>query len=539
MTIVAMNEVVKSFTGDIILEKVSLQLEEGERVGLIGRNGEGKSTILKILKGTEGVDSGIVTSKKGARIGLLEQLSSVDPNIIVIIVEHYLRTSFGELEDMEKELRSLEAEMATNASEKLMNRYGDKMALFGELGGYEMDANLNKVVNGLGIGLLLSQRWGDLSGGEKTKAALAHLLLQKTDLLLLDEPTNHLDLMAVEWLTAFLQHYSGTVLVVSHDRYFLDEVVEKMVELENRELIVYHTNFSGYLKEREERLLREFQDYKDQQKKIKKMQQAIKRLRQWAMQANPPNDAMFRRAKNMERALERMEKVKRPVLTQKQMQLQFDEAGRSGQEVVVMENLSKSFSEKAIVQDVSLQIRQGERVAIIGENGAGKSTLLKIMEGKVVPDGGMIKVGASVKIASLSQQMEELNEALTVLDAFRDKVAVTEGEARQMLAGFMFYGEMVFRKVGNISGGERMRLRLAQFINMPVNTLILDEPTNHLDIASREILEEALRAFSGTIITVSHDRYFIDQLCSKVIWLENKQLTVYEGNYSYATSKRR
>lgn len=285
MTIVAMNDVVKSFTGDIILEKVSLQLEEGERVGLIGRNGEGKSTILKILKGTEGVDSGIVTSKKGAKIGLLEQLSTVDPNIIV---EQYLRTSFGELEELEKELRALEGEMATNSSEKLMNRYGDKMALFGELGGYEMDANLNKVVNGLGIGLLLSQRWGDLSGGEKTKAALAHLLLQKTDLLLLDEPTNHLDLMAVEWLTAFLQHYSGTVLVVSHDRYFLDEVVGKMVELENRELIVYHTNFSGYLKEREERLLREFQDYKDQQKKIKKMQQAIKRLRQWAMQANPP-----------------------------------------------------------------------------------------------------------------------------------------------------------------------------------------------------------------------------------------------------------
>ncbi|HEC0602024.1 TPA: ABC-F family ATP-binding cassette domain-containing protein [Listeria monocytogenes] len=536
MTIVAMNKVVKSFTGDIILEKVSLQLEEGERVGLIGRNGEGKSTILKILKGTEGVDSGIVTSKKGAKIGLLEQLSTVDPNIIV---EQYLRTSFGELEDLEKELRALEGEMATNASEKLMNRYGDKMALFGELGGYEMDANLNKVVNGLDIGKLLSQSWGDLSGGEKTKTALAHLLLQKTDLLLLDEPTNHLDLMAVEWLTVFLQHYSGTVLVVSHDRYFLDEVVEKMVELENRELIVYHTNFSGYLKEREERLLREFQDYKDQQKKIKKMQQAIKRLRQWAMQANPPNDAMFRRAKNMERALERMEKVKRPVLTQKQMQLQFDEAGRSGQEVVVMENLSKSFSEKTIIQEVSLQIRQGERVAIIGENGAGKSTLLKIMEGKVVPDDGVIKVGASVKIASLSQQMEELNEEMTVLDAFRDKVVVTEGEARQMLAGFMFYGEMVFRKVRNISGGERMRLRLAQFINMPVNTLILDEPTNHLDIASREVLEEAIRAFSGTIITVSHDRYFIDQLCSKVIWLENKQLTVYEGNYSYATSKRR
>lgn len=535
MTIVAMNDVVKRFTGDVVLDKVSLQLEEGERVGLIGRNGEGKSTILKILKGLENVDSGIVTHKKGVKIGLLNQMSTVHSEMLV---EDYLRTSFGELQRLEKELRELEQEMATNSSEKLMNRYGDKMALFGELGGYEMDADLNKVVNGLGIKQLKNRKWSELSGGEKTKAGLAHLLLQKTDLLLLDEPTNHLDFHAVEWLTSFLQHYTGTVFVVSHDRYFLDEVVQKMVELENKELIIYNTNFSGYLKEREERLLREFQDYKDQQKKIKKMEKAIKQLRIWAMAANPPSDAMFRRAKNMEKALERIVMVKRPVLTQKQMQLQFDEAGRSGQEVVIIENVSKEFEDKVIVKNVSMQIRQGERVALIGENGTGKTTLLKMIEGKVATDSGYIKVGPSVKIASLSQQMEELNQEMTVLEAFRDKVAVTEGEARKMLAGFMFYGEMVFRKVGNISGGERMRLRLAQFINMPVNTLILDEPTNHLDIASREVLEEAIRSFSGTVITVSHDRYFMDQLCSKVIWLENKQLTTYEGNYSYALTKR-
>lgn len=535
MTVVAMNDVVKSFTGDIVLDKVSLQLEEGERVGLIGRNGKGKSTILKILKGLEGVDYGIVTHKKEVKIGLLEQLSTVDSEINV---EEYLRTSFGKLQLLENEIRTLEKELTTNTSEKLLNRYGDKMSLFGELGGYEMDANLNKVVNGLGISMLKTRKWSELSGGEKTKTALAHLLLQKTDLLLLDEPTNHLDFMAVEWLTAFLQHYTGTVFVVSHDRYFLDEVVQKMVELENKKLIIYNTNFSGYLKEREERLLHEFQQYKDQQKKIKKMEKAIKQLRIWAMASNPPSDAMFRRAKNMEKALERIVMVKRPVLTQKQMQLQFDEAGRSGQEVVVMENLTKAFVDKPIVKDASLQIRQGERVALIGKNGTGKTTLLKMIEGKVTPDSGFIKVGPSVKIASLSQQMEELNQELTVLEAFRDKVEVTEGDARKMLAGFMFYGEMVFRKVENISGGERMRLRLAQFINMPVNTLVLDEPTNHLDIASREVLEEAIKSFSGTVIIVSHDRYFMDQLCSKVIWLENQQLITYEGNYSYALTKR-
>lgn len=535
MTIIAMNNVVKSFAGDLILDKVSLQLEEGERVGLIGRNGEGKSTILKILKGLEEVDSGIVTHKKGAKIGLLEQLSTVDSELVV---EEYLRTSFGELHSLEQELRGLELEMATNSNDKLMNRYGDKMTLFGELGGYEMDANLNKVVNGLGIKQLITRRWGELSGGEKTKAALAHLLLQKTDLLLLDEPTNHLDFLAVEWLTEFLQHYAGTVFVVSHDRYFLDEVVQKMVELENKELIIYNTNFSGYLKEREARLLREFQDYKDQQKKIKKMEKAIKQLRIWAMASNPPSDAMFRRAKNMEKALDRIVTVKKPTLTQKQMQLQFDEARRSGQEVVIMKGVSKAFADKTIVKNVSVQIMQGERIALIGENGTGKTTLLKMIEGLVVPDAGFIKVGPSVKVAYLSQQMEELNPEITVLEAFRDKVAVTEGEARKMLAGFLFYGEMVFRKVGNISGGERMRLRLASFIHMPINTLILDEPTNHLDIVSREVLEEAIKSFSGTVITVSHDRYFMDQLCSKVIWLENQQLTVYEGNYSYAITKR-
>lgn len=347
-----------------------------------------------------------------------------------------------------------------------------------------------------------------------------------------------MDFLAVEWLTEFLQHYAGTVFVVSHDRYFLDEVVQKMVELENKELIIYNTNFSGYLKEREARLLREFQDYKDQQKKIKKMEKAIKQLRIWEMASNPPSDAMFRRAKNMEKALDRIVTVKKPTLTQKQMQLQFDEARRSGQEVVVMKGVSKAFADKTIVKDVSVQIMQGERIALIGENGTGKTTLLKMIEGLVVPDAGFIKVGPSVKVAYLSQQMEELNPEITVLEAFRDKVAVTEGEARKMLAGFLFYGETVFRKVGNISGGERMRLRLASFIHMPINTLILDEPTNHLDIVSREVLEEAIKSFSGTVITVSHDRYFMDQLCSKVIWLENQQLTVYEGNYSYAITKR-
>lgn len=267
------------------------------------------------------------------------------------------------------------------------------------------------------------------------------------------------------------------------------------------------------------------------------MKQAIKQLREWGARANPPNDAFFRRAKNMERMLDKMEKVKRPVLAQKEMNLAFEESKRSGDEVAIFEGVEKRYGEKVLLAEAVLTIHQKERVAIVGDNGAGKSTLLKLLTGAEIPDAGAVKLGSSVKLAYLSQQMEELDANQTVLEAFRDQVRVTEGEARNMLAGFMFYQEMVFRKVANLSGGERMRLRLARFIHQPVNTLILDEPTNHLDIASREVLEEALRNFKGTIITVSHDRYFIDQICSKVIHLHEGRLNVYSGNYTYFAQK--
>lgn len=534
MKIVDLNQVTKSYAGDKVLEGVSMQIMEGERVGLIGRNGEGKSTILKLIAGMEMADSGLVTRKKDAAIGMLRQIPEEFSELTVIEV---LERSFAELLAMQKQMVDLERQMAVDASEKVMERYGNLMAQFAEQGGYEMQAELGKVVAGLGLAELVNKKWQALSGGEKTKTALGALLLEKPELLLLDEPTNHLDLNAVIWLTKFLQSYKGAVLVVSHDRYFLDEVVTKMIELENKELITYRTNFSGYLKEREERLLREFQAYKDQQKKIKKMKQAIKQLREWGARANPPNDAFFRRAKNMERMLDKMEKVKRPVLAQKEMNLAFEESKRSGDEVASFEGVSKRYGGKVLLVEEMLSIRQKDRVAIVGDNGTGKSTLLKLLVGAEKPDAGTVKLGSSVKLAYLSQQMEELDACETVIEAFRDKVRVTEGEARNMLAGFMFYQEMVFRKVANLSGGERMRLRLARFIHQPVNTLVLDEPTNHLDIASREVLEEALRNFKGTIITVSHDRYFIDQICSKVLHLHNGRLKVYSGNYTYFAQK--
>ncbi|MBC1975523.1 ABC-F type ribosomal protection protein [Listeria booriae] len=536
MTIVALNNVTKRFTGDLILEKISLQVEEGERIGLIGRNGEGKSTILKIIARLETVDDGIVSVKRSATVGLLNQMPNVSGNAIV---RDYLRTAFADVLALQAELTELEQRMTTDMSERLLAQYGEKQARFIDLGGYNLDTNMDKILHGLGISHLAEKVWEQLSGGERTKVSLAKMLLEEPDLLLLDEPTNHLDLQAVDWLTQFLRAYKGTVLVVSHDRYFLDEVVQKIVELENKELITYHTNFSGYLVEREERLLKEFRDYKDQQKKIKKMQQAIKRLRQWAMEANPPNDALFRRAKNMEKALARIDVLKKPALEQKNMRLEFEESKRSGEDVVIFDAVWKQFGDRVLFGGLDCHIRQKERVAIVGNNGAGKSTFLKMVLGEVAPDVGTVHVGPSVDIAYLSQHMDVGDENQTVLEAFRDKVAVVEGDARHMLATFLFYGEMVFRKVANLSGGERMRLSLAQFMNQPVNTLLLDEPTNHLDIASREVLEEALRNFEGTIITISHDRFFMNQICDRTLWLENGEIVSYGGNYSYASEKRK
>ncbi|MBC2675636.1 ribosomal protection-like ABC-F family protein [Listeria booriae] len=536
MTIVALNNVTKRFTGDLILEKISLQVEEGERIGLIGRNGEGKSTILKIIARLETVDDGIVSVKRSATVGLLNQMPNVSGNAIV---RNYLRTAFADVLALQAELTELEQRMTTDMSERLLAQYGEKQARFIDLGGYNLDTNMDKILHGLGISHLAEKFWEQLSGGERTKVSLAKMLLEEPDLLLLDEPTNHLDLQAVDWLTQFLRAYKGTVLVVSHDRYFLDEVVQKIVELENKELITYHTNFSGYLVEREERLLKEFRDYKDQQKKIKKMQQAIKRLRQWAMEANPPNDALFRRAKNMEKALARIDVLKKPALEQKNMRLEFEESKRSGEDVVIFDAVWKQFGDRVLFDGLDCHIRQKERVAIVGNNGAGKSTFLKMVLGEVAPDVGTVHVGPSVDIAYLSQHMDVGDENQTVLEAFRDKVAVVEGDARHMLATFLFYGEMVFRKVANLSGGERMRLSLAQFMNQPVNTLLLDEPTNHLDIASREVLEEALRNFEGTIITISHDRFFMNQICDRTLWLENGEIVSYGGNYSYASEKRK
>ncbi len=538
MIICSANQIGKMYGGNAIFENITFEIKAKERVGLVGRNGSGKTTLIRLLAREETPDAGQIYWKKDAVIGYLSQIPDYQDTTTT---KDVLKTAFADLLIVEAKMKKLEREMAVekdaNLLQKLMAEYGALQDEFALNGGYEIEASIEKIVLGLNMQHLVDQSFSKLSGGEKTKAGLGLILLKQPDLLLLDEPTNHLDLMAVEWLGSFLKEYPGTVLVISHDRYFLDEAVNKVLDMEDGEVTIYHTNFTRFVKEKEERLLKAFQDYEEQQKKIKKMKEAIKRLRDWANRANPPNADLHRRARNMERALERIEKIKRPILNRKKMNLEIEAAERSGKDVITLEDVSKSIGDKKLFQQVNMHIAFQDRVAIIGENGTGKSTLLKLILQEFTVDKGQIRIGSNVKIGYLSQHVFSGLKNETVLEAFRNEVSVTEGEARGILARFMFYGYAVFQKVSSLSGGERMRLRLAQLMHQDVNLLILDEPTNHLDIDSREVLEEALEEFEGTILAVSHDRYFINKLFSKIYWIEEKAVHAFAGNYTWAKEK--
>lgn len=533
------NDIAKMYAGTTIFEEVAFEIHEGDRVGLVGRNGSGKTTLFKLLAGIETPDKGQVHWKKGTRIGYLSQIPEYP--------EHFsgrdvLLQAFKELTVVERKMKECEQAMAEEKDASRLERYiadyGVLQEQFAHGGGYEMEASLARVASGLKIEDLLNKSFSSLSGGEKTKVSLGFTLLQNPDFLLLDEPTNHLDIDAVEWLGVFLKEYDGTVIVVSHDRYFLDEIANRIFDLEDGELTSYQTGYSGFVKEKEERLLREFQQYEEQQKKIKKMKEAIKRLREWANQANPPNEGLHKRARSMERALERMEKLDRPILNRKKMNMELDSAQRSGKDVVVVKGASKHFGSQTLFEDAHLHIQFQERTAIVGSNGSGKSTLLKMILGEVPADAGEVRIGSNVKIGYLSQHIQPGSEDETVLEAFRNEVSVAEGEARNILAGFLFYGHAVFRRVSKLSGGEKMRLRLAQLMYQDINFLILDEPTNHLDIESREVLEEALQDYKGTILAVSHDRYFLNKLFTRISWIENRQLLTFAGSYDWAKGKK-
>ncbi|KYG27640.1 ABC transporter ATP-binding protein [Alkalihalobacillus trypoxylicola] len=536
--IVQTNKITKNIAGQLIFEDLTMQIKEREIIGLVGRNGSGKSTFMKLLAKQDDVDSGEIHWRKQLNIGYVSQMKQ---HRFKGTVREFLTSTYHHLINLQKELHQLEEIMKNQEGKQLelsLERYGKLLEQFSSSGGYEIESEIEKVITGLNLKKLENQAMVTLSGGESTKVELAKALLAKPDLLLLDEPTNHLDLKAIEWLTQFIQSFSGSALIISHDRYFLDEIVTSIIDLEDGSMHQYHTNYSTFVVDKEAKLLQEFHHYQEQQKKIKKMKEAIKRLRIWANQANPPNEGLHKRARNMERALERIEKISKPKLEANTMKFDLKTSKRSGKDVVSLEQVGKSFQNRWLFREMNFHARFQDKIAIIGDNGTGKSTLLKMMLGKVVPSEGKVTIGSQVKIGYLSQHSYSNRKNETILDVFREQVAVTEGEARNILARFLFFGKQVWTSVDQLSGGEKMRLKLAIFMNQEINLLILDEPTNHLDIDSKEIVEEALSNFEGTIIAVSHDRYFLNKVFTQIYWLESGTLLHFPGNYNWAREKK-
>jgi ATPase subunit of ABC transporter with duplicated ATPase domains len=542
--IVTMTNIQKYYGANLVLSDISFEIREGDRVGLIGRNGQGKTTIAKILTGQYKPDGGTLTLRKGTKIGWLEQIPDYQDETSVLDV---LARGYRHVRDAQERMRVLEEQMtlpevyeAEERLQKVLGEYDRLRMAFEQGGGYEMEAHIERVARGLGVPeSQFARPFRSLSGGEKTKVGLAALLVERPDLLLLDEPTNHLDMHAVEWLEQYLLTYEGTVIVISHDRYFLDKVTTKIIEIEDGEAFTYHANYSGYQQQKEENLLNQFDAFQEQQKQIKKIQEAIKRLREWAKQ-NPQNVKFNRRANSMQKMLDRMEKVKRPIMERRAIDLQITQNERSGKQVAVLEEISKSFGNRTLFQGISEMLVYGERVFLIGENGAGKSTIFKMLLGDLQPDAGEVKLGARVEVGYLAQEAAPKDESKTVLQYFRDEVAVPmeEGQARGQLSRFLFYGADVFKAVKSLSGGEWTRLRLALLTYLKPNLLLLDEPTNHLDIDSREALEEALDDFPGTLLVISHDRYLINRLANRIWCLEQGMLTNYLGDFEYYKEKR-
>ncbi|MGZ7442506.1 ribosomal protection-like ABC-F family protein [Paenibacillus sp. TH7-28] len=527
----------KYYGAELVLSDVTFEIKTGETVGLIGRNGTGKTTLMKLLTSKEPPDRGQLHIRKNARIGALAQIPDYQSGETVRGV---LLEAFAELRLMLAEMKQLEAEMSAGGADSgaaggmdgLLRRYGELQEAFERGGGYEIDASIDRIAGGLGIPAEQFVRpFSSLSGGEKTKVGLAVILLQQPDLLLLDEPTNHLDMAAIEWLENYIRSFAGTVVIISHDRYFLDAVADKIIELEDGEAFTYYGNYSTYKEEKERRLLQQFADYQEQQKKIKKMQETIKQLIEWGNRSNPPNPSFHRRAASMQKALDRMVKLKRPILERKKIGLQLQQADRSGNDAIVLREVGCVRGARRLYSGLTHTLRYGEAAVLIGENGAGKSTLLKNVLGLEPPEEGEARLGARIDAGYLAQQSAPADHEETVLQFFRDEIGIETGEARHQLARFLFYGADVFKKVRSLSGGEWTRLRLAVLMHRKPNLLVLDEPTNHLDIDSREALEEALEEYAGTLLVVSHDRYFINKVAGQIWALEGGRMSVTLGNY--------
>ena len=510
-----------------ILNGLSFQVDSGERVGLLGKNGAGKTTLFRMLTGELEPDEGEIQLGAGRRVGLISQIPVYPAGYTV---EDVLRSAFARMYRMKDEMDALALRMEQGASdETTLRRYGELNARFEGLGGWDTDTAVNKVANGLSIPQAMRQRDFDcLSGGEKTRVNLGRLILEDTDVLLLDEPTNHLDLQATEWLEEYLRKFRGTVVTISHDRYFLDRTVTRIIEIQDGKAEFYSGNYSFYAIEKERRYQERMKQYLKEQAKIQQLEKAAEQMHLWAFMGN---DALHKRAFSMEKRIERMRTTQKPTKARK-LEARFQSREFKGDEVLQIKGLAKGFGEKHLFSEVYLRCEGGERIALLGENGTGKTTLLNILTGSEKPDSGSVRLGPSVKAAYLPQVIHFDHPERSILDTMLYELDITPQSARNRLAAYQFTGEDVFKKVSVLSGGELSRLRLCMLMDESINLLILDEPTNHLDIDSREWLEEAVEAFDGTLLFVSHDRYFINRFATRVWELENGTVSDYPMGFT-------
>ena len=528
MVDIRVSGLVKSFDLEKrILDGLSFQVDSGERVGLLGKNGAGKTTLFRMLTGELEPDEGEIQLGAGRRVGLISQIPVYPAGYTV---EDVLRSAFARMYRMKDEMDTLALRMEQGASdETTLRRYGELNARFEGLGGWDTDTAVNKVANGLSIPQDMRQRDFDcLSGGEKTRVNLGRLILEDTDILLLDEPTNHLDLQATEWLEEYLRKFRGTVVTISHDRYFLDRTVTRIIEIQDGKAEFYSGNYSFYAIEKERRYQERMKQYLKEQAKIQQLEKAAEQMHLWAFMGN---DALHKRAFSMEKRIERMRTTQKPTKARK-LEARFQSREFRGDEVLQIKGLAKSFGEKLLFSEVYLRCEGGERIALLGENGTGKTTLLNILTGSEKPDSGSVRLGPSVKAAYLPQVIHFDHPERSILDTMLYELDITPQSARNRLAAYQFTGEDVFKQVSVLSGGELSRLRLCMLMDESINLLILDEPTNHLDIASREWLEEAVEAFDGTLLFVSHDRYFINRFATRVWELENGAVSDYPMGFT-------
>ncbi len=520
---------IKSFEiGKNVLDGVTFQIDQGERVGLLGRNGAGKSTLFRILTGELEPDEGQAIIASGRRVGLISQIPVYPAGCTV---EDVLRSAFARLQKLGEEMESLTERMAAGENDPaLLRRYDTLSARFEAFGGYDTDVAVDKVANGLSIPRDMRQRLFDaLSGGEKTRVNLGRLILEDTDILLLDEPTNHLDLHATEWLEDYIARFRGTVLTISHDRYFLDRVVTRVIEIEDGKPNFYSGNYSFYAVEKERRYQERMKQYEKEQAKIHQLEKAADQLRLWAFQGM---DKTYRRAISMEKRIERMRTTAKPTKAKK-MDARFSSAEFHGDEVLALKGLTKGFDGRTLFEGINLRMEGGERIGLIGDNGTGKSTLLKMIVGEENPDAGRIRQGPQVRPAYLPQIVHFDHPEWSILDnMLAAKRGLSPQSARNRLAAYDFRGEDVFKPVSVLSGGERSRLRLCMLMDDEINLLILDEPTNHLDIASREWIEEAVESYDGALLFVSHDRYFINRFATRIWEIADGTITDYPMGFT-------